>query len=54
VYAVTLSPDGKLVAAGSWNGEVRVWKTADGALLKAFNASPGYTAPAAVTAAPKK
>jgi WD40 repeat protein len=46
VYAVALSPDGKLVAAGSWNGEVKVWNTADGALVKAFNASPGYVAKA--------
>jgi len=42
VYAVAISPDGKLVAGGSRNGEVRIWKTADGALVKAFNASPGY------------
>jgi WD40 repeat protein len=53
VYAVALSPDGKLAAAGSWNGEVRAWKTADGALVKAFNASPGYAPPMAVTATPK-
>ena len=45
VYAVALSPDGKRVAAGSWNGEVRVWETASGNLVKAFNASPGYVAP---------
>ena len=30
VFAVALSPDGNLVASGAWNGEVRVWKTADG------------------------
>src|SRR5262249_31670771 len=54
VYAVAFSPDGKLVAAGSWNGEVRVWRTEDGALAKAFNASPGYAPPAAVTATQKQ
>jgi hypothetical protein len=42
VYAVAASPDGTLAAAGSYNGEVRVFKVADGGLVKAFNASPGY------------
>jgi WD40 repeat protein len=53
VYAVALSPDGKRVAAGSWNGEVRVWETASGNLVKAFNASPGYVAPKKTEAAKK-
>jgi WD40 repeat protein len=43
VYGVAISPDGNLVAAGGWNGEVRVWNVADGKLVKTFNASPGYT-----------
>jgi WD40 repeat protein len=42
VYAVALSPDGQLVASGAWNGEVRIWRTADGNQAAAFNASPGY------------
>lgn len=42
VYAVAASPDGNLIAAGSFAGEVRVWKHDDGALVKDFNASPGY------------
>ncbi|MGL4555812.1 MAG: c-type cytochrome domain-containing protein [Gemmataceae bacterium] len=41
VYAVAASPDGNLVAGGAFNGEVRVFKLADGALVKAFSASPG-------------
>jgi WD40 repeat protein len=30
VYSLAFSPDGKLLAAGSWIGEVRVWRTEDG------------------------
>jgi hypothetical protein len=41
VYALALSSDGKLVASGSWNGEVRLWQVGDGKLVRAFNASPG-------------
>lgn len=50
VYAVALSPDGSLVAGGAWNGEVRIWKTKDGSVESAFNASPGYVPPAAAEA----
>ena len=42
VYAVAISPDGKLVAGGAYNGEVRVWKTEDGKEVASFNAAPGY------------
>lgn len=45
VYAVAASPDGSLVAGGAFNGEVRVFKVADGVLVKAFNASPGMKPP---------
>jgi WD40 repeat protein len=54
VFGLALSPDGTLVAGGSYNGEVRIWKTADGSVVRAFNASPGYTAPTAVSATQKK
>jgi hypothetical protein len=53
VYAVAFSADGDLVAGGSYDGEVRVWKVSDGSLVKGFNASPGYTPPKAAEA-PKK
>jgi hypothetical protein len=46
VYAVAFSADGELVAGGSYDGEVRVWKVSDGSLVKGFNASPGYVSKA--------
>jgi hypothetical protein len=33
---------------------VRVWNVADGAVVKGFNASPGYVAPAAPKVEEKK
>ena len=42
VFALGLSPDGKMVAAGSYLGEVAIWKIPEGTLVKKFNASPGY------------
>jgi WD40 repeat protein len=47
VYALALSPDGQLLASGSWNGEVKLWKVADGALVKALSATPGFRQTAA-------
>ncbi len=44
VFAVAFSPDGTLVAGGSFAGEVGVWKVADPKDLKPvvlFNATPG-------------
>ena len=52
VYAVSISPDGTLVAGGAANGEVRVFKTSDGSPVIDFNATPGYLAPK--VAVPKK
>jgi WD40 repeat protein len=43
VFALAISPDGNLVAAGSYAGEVSIWKVADGAVVKSFIASPGYS-----------
>ena len=52
IYAVALSRDGSLVAGAGFTGEVRVWRTGDGNLVKAFNASPGF--PEVKTEPPKK
>jgi WD40 repeat protein len=46
VFAAAICTDGALVAAGAYDGEVKVWKIADASLVKGFNASPGYVAPA--------
>lgn len=42
VYALTFSSDGKLLASGAYDGEIRIWNATDGKLIKAFNASPGF------------
>jgi WD40 repeat protein len=41
VYTVAFSPNGELVAGGSYDGVVAVWNVKDGTLVKSFNASPG-------------
>jgi WD40 repeat protein len=51
VFAAAISPDGKQVAAGGYDGEVKIWTVADGKVVESFNASPGYVAP---IAEPKK
>jgi WD40 repeat protein len=38
IFAVAVSPDGNRIASGSFNGEIKVWKLADGTLVKAFTA----------------
>ncbi|MCZ2341269.1 MAG: hypothetical protein LC104_05665 [Bacteroidales bacterium] len=52
VFALAFSPDGKRIAGGSYSGEVRIWNVADGKEQIAFNASPGFTAPASTTPNP--
>lgn len=54
IYALALSPDGRLLAAGAWNGDVRVWRVADGSLVRAFKACPGLHLPGAASVLPGK
>jgi hypothetical protein len=41
VYAVAFRPDGKQVAAGGYEGVVKVWNVADGKVVHTFVAAPG-------------
>ena len=50
VYALSISPDGKTIASGSWNGEVRLWNLEDGKPFRTIIAAPGYKAPGAQAA----
>jgi WD40 repeat protein/mono/diheme cytochrome c family protein len=42
VYTFAIARDGKSVASGSWDGEVRLWNLADGKPIKTIVAAPGY------------
>jgi WD40 repeat protein len=52
IYALAISRDGKTIASGSWDGEVRLWNLSDGKLLRTIIAAPGYK-PAGTQAALK-
>jgi len=41
VYTVAFSADGALVAGGTFDGIIGVWKVSDGSVVKLFSASPG-------------
>ncbi|MEZ6139904.1 MAG: c-type cytochrome domain-containing protein [Zavarzinella sp.] len=42
VFAVAISTKGELVAAGGYDGEVKIWQVADGKETLSFIAAPGY------------
>ncbi|MFO0956721.1 MAG: c-type cytochrome domain-containing protein [Isosphaeraceae bacterium] len=41
IYSLALSRDGKTIASGSWDGEVRLWDLAEGKPLGTILAAPG-------------
>lgn len=44
VYSLALSPDEGRVAAGAWDGKIRVWKTENAELVTSFVAVPAIAA----------
>ena len=50
IYSLAISRDGKTIASGSWDGDVRLWNFVDGKLIRNFFAAPGYK-PGTATAA---
>ncbi len=41
IYAIGLSHDGKTLASGSWDGEIRLWNMDDGTPIRTILAAPG-------------
>ncbi len=42
IYTLAVTADGKTLASGSWDGEVRLWNFADGKPLRTILAAPGF------------
>lgn len=41
VYSVAFSPDGRLMASGSFDNVLHIWNVADGQLLRTYEADGG-------------
>jgi mono/diheme cytochrome c family protein len=52
VYSVAVDAKNRRLAAGCYNGEVRVWNTDDGKAVSAFVAAPGYVGKATPPTSP--
>ncbi|MDA0835740.1 MAG: hypothetical protein O2955_15630 [Planctomycetota bacterium] len=46
VYCIAYNPATKMLAAGSFSGQIKVWNEEDGAEIATFFAAPGYVPPA--------
>jgi WD40 repeat protein/mono/diheme cytochrome c family protein len=46
IYSFAISSDGKTLASGSWDGEIRLWNLADGKHQRTIVAAPGFKAAA--------
>ena len=51
VYTLSYNPKRKLVATGSYDGEIRIWSSEDGSVARSFIAIPQGTQKATVAAA---
>jgi Planctomycete cytochrome C/WD domain, G-beta repeat len=49
VYSVAINPATKRLATGTYDGEIHIFNTADGKLVKRFIAAPGHTGAVAST-----
>jgi hypothetical protein len=42
VWSVAFSPDGRLLASGSWDTTIKLWEVASGSLVRSLTGHPGF------------